>query len=227
MAVSLNDNVLTTLSTVKDELGITGTGSDDYLKRQINHLSDLFIEATGREYHRVDGHTESVKSHGDTRLMSKRRPVLAINSIDIDGTTVDSANYEIEDAEKGYIRLKDDFWESTGVAIVKVRQYTQYYEILADLDIDAGYVTPEQVSQGTFSTRTLPGNIEHAVISAVATKYRRKGAPAGIDSEQIGDASISYAQPTSSGGMVQGVSVSPAFEAAVRRYRDYAHMATG
>jgi hypothetical protein len=220
---TLNDNALTLLATVKSELGISTSSDDDYLTRQINRYSQLFEEATDKLWYRADDYVESVKSVGDTRItVQDRRPLLAINSIAVKGETVDSDDYEIEDADRGWIRIDDDFWESTGVATMRMERHTKYHELRVDVDYNGGYVTPKQEDDGTFSPRTLPASIEGAVIDTVAQKYRRKGSQTNVTSESIGSASVSYGSPKggSMSGQVLGSYVTESFEGAVQRHRN-------
>jgi hypothetical protein len=191
--MSLNENALTTLSNVKNELDITSNSNDSYLNRQINAYSDLFEEATDRKWYKKTGHTEKVKSYGNPRLIVKDFvPVQSVSSITIDEDTVDSTSYEIEDAEKGYIRMKEGAFQSTGVTLHKMKRYDYSYEYTAEVTYTGGPVTPVQESNGTFSPRTLSYAIEEAVITTVATKYLQKGKPGNVTSGSAGDLSISY-----------------------------------
>lgn len=214
--MALPDYALTELSTVKTELGITGSGSDSELERYIKSYSDLLRRASDREFYYVTGHKEKIKSIGDTRiLVDDHRPVNSINSItDPDGNTVDSSTYEIEDEHKGIIRLKNDFWQNTGVAIRRMREYPKYFEYLFEVDYDGGWNTPVQASPGPYD---LPMHIQEAVITTVVTRFLQKGRQANIDSETIAEASISYSTDTEK---VLGQSVSHSFKSVVDRYKD-------
>ena len=218
MAVSLQDGALTTLSAVLEELGAP-TGADDYLKRQINRLSDLFEEATGREWYRDPNVTESVPSVGDTRILISRPKLRSVSQIEVQGDTVDAGAYEIEDADAGIIRLDDAFWESTAVVTRRVTQTIRYHEDRVEVTYDAGYVTPKQVDDNTFSDRDLPHHIEGAIIDSVATKFRRKGQPSDVQSESIGSASVAYKSGVDTATLF-GQTVSSSFVAAAQRHRD-------
>lgn len=217
--MALQDNALTTVSAVESELDLASGTDTAYLERQINRYSDLLEEATGRTWHRDDSHTETVKSVGDTRLTVDRRPVRSISEIKVKGDTVDSGDYEIEDADTGWIRLDDDFWESTAVATRRVEQYVKYHELRVEVTMDAGYVTPKQVDDGTFSTRDLPHYIEGAIIDTVSNKYLNRAQRTDVESESIGSASVTYRDP-SMDGEVMGQAVSGSFESAVSRHKD-------
>jgi len=125
--LALQDNALTIVDAVETELGLTPGTDTAYLERQINVYSSLFEEATDRRWYRDDTYTETIKSHGDTRLMvHDHLPVRSISQIDVKGDTVDASEYELEDDGAGFIRLKDDFWESTAVGIRNVERYVNH-----------------------------------------------------------------------------------------------------
>jgi len=216
--MALQEYALTTVSTVESELGLSSGTDTAILERYINALSKRFINRTRRPWHRDDSYTETIKSVGDSRLQVSRRPIRSISQIDVKGDTVDSGDYSIENADAGFIRLDDDFWESTAVAIRRIKRHKKYHEFRVDVTYDGGYVTPKQVDDGTFSTRDLPPDIERAIYTSVTNAYRHKGRPSGIESEKIGAASVSYASPDDGGG-TQGAT-SEEFEEAVQFYTD-------
>lgn len=218
--MALDDYALTTVSTMQSELGISGSTST--LERYIHAYSDLFREATDRPWHRDDSYTETIRSTGLGRLIVERRPVDSISKIEIDGDEVDASDYEIEDADKGYIRKKTgaSSFESTATGRRRVEGYQRGLEIIVDVTYDGGYATPVQVSNATFSSPELPKSIENAVVTSVVNRFRSQGAPTFRDSESIDGASISFTTGGSSGTTVQGMSVSSEFAAAVKRHRD-------
>lgn len=218
--MALADSALTTLSVVKNELGITNSNSDSYLERQINTYSRIFQAATGRPWHRDDEYTQKVKSTGDTRLHLERRPVRSVSEVKVKGDTIDPSGYEIENADKGYLRRIDQRWEHTAAGRRRVEGYATHHELRVDVTYDGGYVTPKQVDDGTFSTRDLPHDIEQAVIDSVVNAYARKGKPSNVESESIGPASVSYHVPDEADQTVQGMTVSQSFQGAVQRYKD-------
>lgn len=218
--MALDDYALTTVGAVESELGLASGSADAYLERQIHAYSDLFREATGRPWHRDNSYTEKVASTGDTRLFLERRPVREIDKVAIDDEEVEADGYEIEDGEAGILRRIDEPWEHTAVVRRRVRGYPTRYQPTVEVTYDGGYVTPTQAPFGADNDDAdLPASIEQAIISTVATAYRRKGSPARVESESIGSASISFARPDAEAGAL-GEHVSPAFESAVRRHRD-------
>lgn len=219
--MALEDYALTTVSTVESELGLSSGTDTSILERLINTYSSLFVEATGRAWHRESGYVEKVVSTGDTRLMVSRTPVVSIAQIDVKGETIDASDYEIEDADLGYIRRKDHAtWESTAVGRRRIEYHPTYYEKRVEVTYEGGYVTPKQVDDGTFTPRDLPHDIEAAIIASVTNGYRLQGAPSNIDSESIGSASVSFGSGGGGGSGQYGEHVAPSLEAAIQRYRD-------
>jgi hypothetical protein len=216
--MALNDNALTTLQTVKDELGITTTNEDSYLERQINVYSSLFEDATDRKWFKGDEVTEKIKSHGDTRLVvSEHTPIESIKKIVINGNEIESSTYEIEDASKGYIQRTNGVWPSTAVGRRRMETYNKYSEFDCEVTYTGGYVTPHQADTGQFTPRDLPYDIEEAVLSTISTKYKLKDRPGNIESESIEGASVSYGSLDS---RVLGQNVTSLFASTVSRYKD-------
>jgi hypothetical protein len=93
-----SSRALTTLAAVKDEIGITDDTADPRLQRWIDEASErietyldrVLASETVRETFRLTG------SPGCLRLA--RRPVTAIDSIDVDGVTLASDQYEVDAA---------------------------------------------------------------------------------------------------------------------------------
>ncbi len=87
---------LTTLATVKDEIGITGDEADERLQRWIDEASErietylgrVLASETVRETFRLTG--------APACLRLARRPVATIATIDVDGVTLASGQYEID-----------------------------------------------------------------------------------------------------------------------------------
>lgn len=219
--MALDDYALTDVSTAQSELGISGSTSQ--LERYIHRFSDLFRQATQRPWHRKSGYTEKVASLGGHRLIVERTPLHSISEIKIDGDTVDSADYEIEESDKGYIRKtsSDGGWEHTLTGRRRVEGYATGSEELVEVTYEGGYATPVQVAAGSFTDPELPKSIEGAVLDTVVNAFRSSGAPTFRESEDIDGASVSFT--TGGGGnssTVQGQKVSESFASAVQRHKD-------
>ena len=143
-----SSRALTTLSTAKDELAITGTDDDARLSRWIDEASErietylgrILASETVREIFRLGG--------AALYLRLARRPVTAISAIDVDGVTVGAEQFEL-DASAGLLyRLHGDrrgCWHG-GIVIVTY---------------DAGYA----------SIGTLPRPIETACLGLLRHRW--------------------------------------------------------
>ncbi|MGE4043582.1 MAG: phage head-tail connector protein [Acetobacteraceae bacterium] len=91
-----SSRALTTLATVKDEMGITDDAADARLQRWIDeasgrietYLGRVLVSETVRETFRLSG--------APACLRLARRPVTAIASIQVDGVTLATDQYEID-----------------------------------------------------------------------------------------------------------------------------------
>jgi len=115
---------------------------------------------------------------------------------------------------------RSTFWRSTGAGVRRVERYTRYHEQTVDVTYDGGYVTPKQVDDGTYTDRTLPHQIEEAVIQSVATAYALRGTPRGVESESIGSLSVSFANSVGPTTTVGGRAVTQSFADLAQRHRD-------
>lgn len=215
MSCKLADNALTTLDTALAELGyVTGDDPtiDALVARYINVASDLFVHLTGRSFAREDGHVEKIgQPYGEKTLtVSDLLPVLSIDSIALDGEVVDSDLYQLDDSDLGWIRYLKGTWESSTWYKRGINRYPQDDLPSYEVTYDGGYVTPHQVDEGTYPTRTLPWDVEDAILSYVSYRFSRQGDDTTVASKSTGQWSVSY---------FQGVEMPSIFKNAVKRYR--------
>lgn len=179
--MALAANALTTLATVKAELGLTGSAENDsVLERLINAASDAAERYCRRSFSRATVTDERVKGFARPRLMLARTPVVSVTSITINGSTVDSAGYYIESAEAGIVYRKAG-WQSTalpaaGLVVQDLEPGTE--EALYLCTYVGGYQTP-----GQGGTRTLPYDLEQAVLDTVVNLWRNRGKYVGLQTE--------------------------------------------
>ncbi|MCA1971315.1 MAG: phage head-tail connector protein [Caenispirillum sp.] len=187
--------MLTTLDTVKAELGITDTSLDTYLTRAINaaseqiegHCGRVFGSRTVSEVFRLD--------RCRPRIMLNHWPVTAVGSVTEDGAAVPEAERPIED---GIFlrRLDGDGADSLWTAAKIEVSYT------------AGYVLP--AAEGA----NLPADVEQACIDLVRLRYHAKDRDPALKSEKILDV---IAQSWDTGGTDGGQTA--AVLATLDRYR--------
>lgn len=215
------DSDLTLPATVATELGVSS--GDAKLPRYVSAVSDAVRKYLNRaRVHYGAGISEPVKGFGRPRLVLNVTPILSIASITLDdGTVVDSSEYSIEDAEAGFV-FRELGWPYTG----QVRRGLLYADRDAGTEkasitvvYTAGWVTPAQVTGQL--VRTLPYDLEEAVVQACVALYRRSGEDPRIASESLGDYSVSYQSPNVMTGLGTGgilpSSVLPQLDAYVRR----------
>lgn len=178
------ESQLTTLERVRRELSIASTAVDDdkHLHDLINEASDYITHYCDRTFARATVE-ETLGSIGGTRLMLSRTPVTSVAYVEYDGSSVASSEYEIEDADAGFLR-REDGWEYTG----KWRTWIEGFptgEYRNDLKVryTAGYNMPGSTG------RTLPYDLENACVSLIASWYLSQGENPTVQTERTGDAS--------------------------------------
>jgi len=207
--MALDGTALTDLETVKDELGIAHSDDDSSLERYIRQASSIFRSVTGQNWNYEEGFTESVPGfHTKRLLVHKHLPVESIDKIELDlGThdmTITAGEYELEDGEAGFIRNISGGWQLTEGYYDEIEpNYNSEYQQLYKVTYTGGYVTPVQASN-TGGDRTLPYDIEDAIIDLVTTKYRQKGRDSNVSSESIMSVSIDYENVAEMDGVIPG-----------------------
>jgi len=192
MAITVNTAApvtdMTELDQVATELGLSAsekTTHTNLINRLIKVNSDLIRSYTGRVFAQ-ETVTETFFTFGHERLIVSRTPIVSIDTIELDGNTVDSDNYEIEDAGAGFI------WNETGWDRTNVLHgpYTPTPKRVGKFDwsvkYTAGYKMPGEAS------RNFPYDLEEACIKLVKQDFFERAQNPNISSEEIGDARIDY-----------------------------------
>jgi hypothetical protein len=91
-----SSRALTTLATVKDEIGITSDEADARLQRWIDEASERIENYLGRVLASETVRESFRLTSAPHCLQLARRPVTAIASIAVDGVTLASSQYEID-----------------------------------------------------------------------------------------------------------------------------------
>lgn len=178
---------LTTLETVKSELGISDTGQDAFLSSLIDRASDAIVSFCGRPFAK-ESYRETLAGYGTNRLILSRTPVIAVSSITADSE--DITDYLLEDPEAGILFRKRGWqWAPTLGWNISFHPIGNSENLNFTVEYTAGYVLP-----GDEGTRTLPHDIEQACIDMVKTLYSAGERDPAITGERIGDYQVSYAQ---------------------------------
>ena len=210
MAITAALDDLTTAATVVEVLGV-GEG-DIKLPRLIRAASGAVRQYLNRkQLHYVPAYVEKVRpALGRPRLVLDLTPVVSVASVVLeDGSTVDPSDYLVEDADIGFL-YRAVGWPYSGL----VQGGMLYRDPAAGtskpsitVTYAGGWVTPAQVASAGWSAllpRTLPEDLEEAVVQTVVALYRRGGMDQSISAESMGAYSVSYRNPNSLIGLGQG-----------------------
>jgi hypothetical protein len=186
-AASTSD-LMTTLDAVKTALSITTTEDDDRLTASIQAASHAVAGYLGY-YPLRQTYRETVPGFGDLRLMLSRIPVVSVSGLYFSSTQeiVAPTSYTIDNAEAGFILRDLGFPWSAAVEwdmashIMPRSERPQFI-----VDYEAGYI------MSTDTSRTLPYDIEQAVISTAGSLYYAAQRDPGISSKSVGQLSVAY-----------------------------------
>lgn len=128
---------LSVIATVKAELDISGTSQDDELQRLLTEASVQIATYCNRVF-AVQTYSEVYRNVRCRSLLPlSHAPVDTITSVSVDGTALESTEYEVE-AEAGFLyRLSDDTriaWTACKIAIVYSAGYTLLTELPYDIE---------------------------------------------------------------------------------------------
>src|SRR4030042_1762739 len=110
------EHALTTLATVKGELGLDeeDTSKDAILERLINVVSESIERKCGRHFEYTEEIEELVAGQGGPRIMLSRTPVVDVDPVSIDGAGLDPTEYVLESAETGML-YRSACWPWSGL----------------------------------------------------------------------------------------------------------------
>jgi len=189
--MALTEQEYCTLADVKAELGISGSGDDDYLERLIKAASRYIDNYCNRTFWYQSAATYKFAFKGEVRQHLPLTPVKELTSIvDSEGqyTLTLNTDYLLEDAESGAVYFEDvggDMaWRRRGVT-GDLRQ--DGYKKRYTCTYAGGYETPEQSATGA---ATLPADLQHACIMLTTDYYRNKGANPRIKRQHLLEAAI-------------------------------------
>lgn len=192
--MTLSVAALCTVATVLDELDLADGDSKvrARIERYIESASSLVASILGnggaRQLHQV-ARTVSVAGMGHPTLILPHTPLVSIAEISVDDVVVDPGDYEIENADAGFVRNLAGLWPvemiardgvvSAGILGTERRNISVTYT--------AGWLTPGQGGS------TLPSAIEDAAVALVVTRFRRRGQTLRTAGETFEKSSYSYA----------------------------------
>lgn len=156
---------LTTLETVKAELGITGDEHDAFLSRKIAEVSENMARYRGYPFGRQTyRETFRIDRSAAVLILSRRWGGIQIDSVTADGTVLQATQYELDNDAGLLYRL-----ESDSQVAWRARKVVVKYQ--------AGFVL----------LTTLPRDLEEACIGMVVAAYHAKGRDPALRSIDVPD----------------------------------------
>lgn len=217
--MALELNALTTLATAKDELGSTANdaATNARIERYINAASSIFERLTNTQWYYSAAAVERVPGWGDPVLeLRQHLPILSVSEIRWDdGETsevVDADDYRVVRPDLGEIELIKGRWTDTRLwrQDIVAHRVSGSDEPNYRVTYEGGYVTPEQARIDGSLTRTLPYDVEEAVLDYVAMLWSRRGQDLTVKSKSLGSFKVTY---------IDGVEMPPSFAAAIKTHK--------
>ncbi len=186
--MALLNYALTTVARAKSFLDITTSDEDTLIERLVNSATDFIEKYCGRRFKKTEYSNELYDGSGSTKLLLKQYPVDSAsdfvlekrNSIDNNDSwsEIDSEDYFVH-WDKGIIEnVRDIFYK-----------YPQHYRI----SYSAGY---DYNNSDSFLSDVGAADLEYACWKLVSSLYDEIGTNGGIQSESLGDYSVSYMKTT-------------------------------
>ena len=193
--MTLASSALTTVATVLDELDLEGADRKvrARIERYITSASSLVAVILGngrtRQLHEA-AVTVAVAGMGHPILILPHTPIVSVAEVLIDDEAVDADEYEIHNAEAGFLFRVDGTWPASmlirGGTVGARAPGTERKNI--EVTYTAGWKTPAQAG-----TQTLPTAIEDAVVELVVSRWRRRGKDLRVVGETLaGGSSYTY-----------------------------------
>ena len=177
---------LTTVDTVKAELGLTGAAENDALRRLIGRVSSEIRDRAGQGFTK-ETVRETLPGTDTERLLLARTPLVSLTSVTIDGGAVTDAI--IEDAEVGILYRAAGWWKkTTALSPLALDPIAGRVEANIVVTYVGGFALPSFDAENS----NLPGILEELAIQMVVERYRRRGTDRSVTSEGIGDYSVVY-----------------------------------
>jgi hypothetical protein len=185
---------LTTLSALKDLLGVVGSSEETLLTALIVRASAACDRYCQRMFLRQT-YTETVSGIGGPYLQLAVTPLRSITSVMQSGVAL--SDYSIEDPEAGWLYRERGWdevprwgWDLTGHVEPggELPTYTVVYQ--------AGYLLAGSASS---EGRTLPGDLEQAALETAQAWYLARGRDPELAAKKIGELALTYRPATDIG----------------------------
>jgi hypothetical protein len=176
---------LTTLETVKEELGITHMDSDIKLLRIIQEASDAVFRFCDRMF-ALQSYRETIRGYGGNTITLSVTPVKIVTSVLSSNSPV--LDYTLEDPDAGFL-YRQAGWEWTAVVGWGLERYFRPGSEAPSFVVEyqAGYVMP-----GDAGIPSLPKDIERACIDTVRAWHNLGRRDPTIQQKRVGDLVLTY-----------------------------------
>ena len=186
---------LTSLEFVKAELDLVDTTQDLELRRIIDQASSFIPSYCNRPFAR-ETLTETLGANGDTILILDRTPIVTINQITFDGTTIGSTTFSIEDADAGFLH-REVGWQDTQIwrnriTLQPIHRTRKKWSV----GYTAGFICHASTQ---IEDPNLPEDIERAATDLVKSWHLSRSENPNIKSQRTGDASETLFDGTAQG----------------------------
>jgi hypothetical protein len=184
----MNTWALTTVARYKAFAGITAATYDTKIAIIIDVATDFIEKFCDRRFLETTYTNEVYDGHGSRQLLLKNYPINTRNAFQLDErdtpmnvsqwSSVDTDLYHI-DYLAGLLELID----------MKFSEYPRHYQVT----YTAGYEFDNTTPGATLESLGI-GDLEFACWQIVSNIFKNTGSQTGIDSESIGNYSVSYGQ---------------------------------
>jgi len=179
------DKSIAVLSTVKTELGITGSSKDTKLNRLIRACGVAFAGELGRPLWR-QVYSEQLPGDGGVYLPLSRWPIESVSSVVIGGVTVTASEYSIAAPERSTL-YRSNGWAKTTLAKERGYPGSGDRELEYTVAYTGGWVTPGNLSDWTASTAYTVGEFVRSTDVSVLVLFECTTAGTSDSSEPTWD----------------------------------------
>jgi hypothetical protein len=168
--------------------------SEGELPAVITAASRALSNVLGYPAHLREEVVETVAGAGGAYVWLKAGQVRQLRAVSVYGQELPTEAYALDSARHGRVVRRGGLWPFTGSSSAGVSSIPLRTHDTGDIAItfDAGWVTPGQVALTPSLERDLPEDLEEAALLTVTAWWRRRGRDTDVQSESLGDASLSY-----------------------------------
>jgi len=182
----MNTWALTTVARYKAFAGITGATYDTRIEVIIDVVTDFIEKFCDRRFLETTYTDEEYDGLGSTQLLLRQYPVNTRNAFTLSqrDTPMNEAQWSTVDTNMYHIDYNAGLIELVGY---KFSEYPKHYKVT----YTAGYAFDNTTPGATLESLGI-GDLEYACWQLISNIFKNAGSQSGIDSESIGNYSVSY-----------------------------------